>query len=116
MRCFPARASGQQRAEHGSKHDREAPYGVHSVSSVMHRNTTHRPCRAVGTSRHSALGSNSVDQPHANTVTDMAAGCTALDHGYATWFSHQVEEVIAREEEGDLAADGRLPHSDRRDR
>jgi hypothetical protein len=69
----------------------------------MHRNTTHRPCRTVGISRHSALGSSSVDQPHARTVADMTAECAALDHGYATWFSHQVEEVIAREEEDDLA-------------
>jgi hypothetical protein len=74
----------------------------------MNRNTTHRPCRAIGISRHRALGSGSVDQPHAKTVADMAAECTALDHGYATWFSHQLEEVIARDEEGDAATDGRL--------
>ena len=61
-------------------------------------------------------GSSSVDQSHANTVADVATGCAALDGGYATWFSHQVEEVIAREEEGDLAGDGRLPHKDHRDK
>jgi len=33
----------------------------------------------------------------------MAGGCAALDYGYATWFSHQVDEVIARDEEDDLA-------------
>jgi hypothetical protein len=38
----------------------------------------------------------------------MAAGCTALDHGYATWFSHQVEEVIAREEEDSRTDSNRL--------
>ena len=32
-----------------------------------------------------------------------AAGCAALDYGYATWFSHQVDEVIARDKEDDLA-------------
>jgi hypothetical protein len=46
----------------------------------------------------------------------MAAECAALDHGYATWFSHQVEEVIAREEEDEPAADGRLLQNDHRDR
>jgi hypothetical protein len=55
-------------------------------------------------------------KPHANTVADMATGCAALDYGYATWFSHQVEEVIAREEEDELPADGRLLHNDHRDR
>jgi hypothetical protein len=81
----------------------------------MNRNTTHRPCRKIGIFGHSVLGSSSVDQPHAKTVAEIAAECAALDHGYATWFSHQVEEVIAREEEDELAADGRL-QQDRRDR
>jgi hypothetical protein len=62
------------------------------------------------------LGSSSVDQPHAKTVADMAAECAALDHGYATWFSHQVEEVIAREEEDEPADDGRVLHNDHRDK
>jgi hypothetical protein len=82
----------------------------------MHRNATHRLRRTAVISRHSVLGSSSVDQPHANTVADIATGCAALDCGYTTWSSHQVEEVIAREEEGDLAADGRLPPNDQRDR
>jgi hypothetical protein len=38
-----------------------------------------------------------VDQASANTVADMATGCAALDHSYATWSSHHVEEMIARE-------------------
>jgi hypothetical protein len=78
----------------------------------MHRDTTHRPCRTVCTSWHNVLGS--VDRPHANTVADIAARCAALDYGYAAWFSHQVDVVVARDEEGDLAAKGRLPHNDRR--
>jgi hypothetical protein len=82
----------------------------------MHRNTPHRPCRKIGISGHSVLGSSSVDQPHAKTVADMAAECAALDHGYATWFSHQIEEVIARDEEGDAATDGRVLHNDYPDR
>ena len=58
------------------------------------------------------IGSSSVGQPHASTVADIAAACAALD--YAAWFAHQVDEVIAREEEDNLAADGRLLHEDNR--
>ena len=57
---------------------------------------------------------SSVDRPHANTVADIAAGYAALDYGYAAWFSHHVDVEVARDEEGDLAAKGRLPHNDRR--
>ena len=80
----------------------------------MHGNPAHRPRRTVGISWKNAIGSGSVDQPHANTVADLAAACAALD--YAAWFAHQVDEVIAREEEDNLAADGRLPHKDHRDK
>jgi hypothetical protein len=80
----------------------------------MQRNPAHRPCRTVGISWNSVIGSSSVDQPHAITVADIAAACAAQDYGYATWFSHQVDEVIARDEEGDLAGDGRLQHNDHR--
>ena len=69
----------------------------------MHRNPAHRPCRTVGISWNSVLGPSWLEQPHAITVADIAAGCAALDYGYATWFSHQVDEVIARDEEDDLA-------------
>ena len=48
-------------------------------------------------------GPSWLEQPHAITVADIAAGCAALDYGYATWFSHQVDEVIARDKEDDLA-------------
>ena len=45
-----------------------------------------------GITRYSVIGS--VDRPHAITV--------------AAWFAHQVEEVIAREEEDNLCAGGHL--------
>ena len=54
------------------------------------------------------------ETPHTDLAARLAAGCAALDYGYATWFSHQVDEVIARDEEDDLAGDGRLPHNDHR--
>jgi hypothetical protein len=82
----------------------------------MHRNPTHRPCRTIGISWNSVIVLSSGDQPHATTVADIAAGCAALDYGYATWFSHQVDEVIARDEDGDLPADGRFPRNDHRGR
>ena len=83
------------------------------MSSVMHRSTTHRPRRSAAISRHNAPGSSSGDQPHARTVADMATECAALDCGYATWFSHQVEEVIAREEEDNRPVSRRLLVNDK---
>jgi hypothetical protein len=82
----------------------------------MHENAPRRPRRTVGISWKNAIGSGSIDQPHAITVTDIAVACAALDYGYAAWFAHQVNEVIAREEEDNLAGDGRLAHNDRRGR
>jgi hypothetical protein len=52
-----------------------------------------------------------LDRPNSITITDVAAACAALDYGYASWVSHQIDEVIARDEEGSPAK-GRLPHND----
>jgi hypothetical protein len=41
-------------------------------------------------------------------VTDIAVGCAALDYGCATYSSHQVDAVIAREEEPTRDINGRL--------
>jgi hypothetical protein len=74
----------------------------------MDRNTSRR--RTVGISSH--LGPSGLVKPHDLTITDIAIACLALDYGYSAWFSHQIDEVIARDEEANLATDGRLPHND----
>jgi hypothetical protein len=75
----------------------------------MHFSPSHRSRGAVDLNN--ALAPHQVDQPHAVTVADIAVACAALDYGCATWSSHQVDVVVARDEEGDLAAKGRLPHN-----
>ena len=72
----------------------------------MARKTSRRRFRSVGISWRGVLGPSWLDNPHA---TDIAAACTALDYGCAAWFSHQIDEVIARDEEGNLAAEGSAP-------
>jgi hypothetical protein len=64
----------------------------------MHLSPSHRPRGAVGVDHVSAP--NRVDQPHAVTVADIAVACAALDYGCAAWSSHQVDVVVARDEDG----------------
>jgi hypothetical protein len=56
-----------------------------------------------------------VDEPHAVTVADIAVACAALDYGCATWSSHQVDVVVARDEEDHRTVAGRLVHKIHRD-
>ena len=78
----------------------------------MREVTPRGPRRTTGITRYSVIGS--VDPPHAVTIADIAAACAALDYGYAAWFSHQVDEVIAREEEDNLYPGGHLEHNNGR--
>jgi len=56
-----------------------------------------------------------LDQPHAVTIADIAVACTALDCGCATWSSHQVNVVVARDEEDSRIVEGRHAHKVHRD-
>jgi hypothetical protein len=80
----------------------------------MDRNTSRKPCRRVGTSWHDVFSPSWRDKPHATTITEIAAACAALDYGYAPWVSHQIDEVIARDEEGSPAAERRPLHDNSR--
>ena len=82
----------------------------------MDKNIARRPCRTGRISWRGVLGPSWLDTPHAITITEIAAACAALDYGYAVRFSHQIDEIIARDEEGNFAAEGRIPHKDHRGR
>jgi hypothetical protein len=74
----------------------------------MHLSPSHRPRGAVGLDRVPAP--HRLDQPHAVTVADIAAACAALDYGCATWSSHQVDVVVARDKEDNHAIVDRVLH------
>jgi hypothetical protein len=74
----------------------------------MHFSLLPRPRGVVGL--HDVPALDRLHQPHAVTVADIAVACAALDYGCAAWSSHQVDVVVAREEEGSRAVVGQLSH------
>jgi hypothetical protein len=79
----------------------------------MHFSPSHRPRGAVGLD--DVPAPDRLDQLHSVTVADIAVACTALDYGCAIWSSHQVDVVVARDEEDNRAVVGRLLHRIDRD-
>jgi hypothetical protein len=74
----------------------------------MHLSPPYRPRSAVVLD--DVPAPDRLDPPHGVTVADIAVACAALDHGCATWSSHQVDVVVARDKADNRTVGGRLAH------